>query len=59
MKATYTHDHPIRFRAGKWEYERRVEEVTVMYREKVWAMVRRKGRVPFVVRSKELSGPET
>lgn len=59
MKAIYTHNHPIRFRAGKWEFEKRAELVTVMHQGKVWAMVRHKGCAPFIVKSKELSNAQS
>lgn len=46
---------PVRYRGGTWEYETFSVEVRVMAEAENYAMVRRKGCVPFVVPVKELS----
>lgn len=53
MKAIYSQRRPKAF-DGKWSYETVEYEVRVMARAEGWAMVRRKGCMPFVASEKEL-----
>jgi hypothetical protein len=49
---------PYKYDGKKWEYRTVVFEVEVMATVGIWAMVRRKGCVPFVCNTSELKVKE-
>lgn len=58
-KAMLKQQIPTAFRNGAWEHETVEFEVRIMATAEGYAMVRRKGAMPFVCQEKELSDRST